>query len=154
MRSEATKELSMSANDSLDRRDFLKTVGATGLALEAATSALAARSTAKATGRVLGANDRINVGVIGYGGRGEYVARQFAQVGKKNNSCQIAAVCDVYEKRKRNGAELYQVKGYLHYRELLRQPDLDAVIVATPDHWHGKIAMDAMDGGKDVCLEK
>src|SRR5271157_1663384 len=144
----------MSANDSLDRRDFLKTVGATGLALEAATSALAAKSTAKSEGRVLGANDRINVGVIGYGGRGEYVAHQFDMVGKKNNSCQIVAVCDVYEKRKRQGAERYGVKGYLDYRELLRQPDVDATIVATPDHWHAKIALDAMDSGKDVYLEK
>src|SRR5579863_4823255 len=154
MRSEATKELSMSANDSLDRRDFLKTVSATGLALEAAKSALAAKSTARSEGRVLGANDRINVGVIGYGGRGEYVARAFDSVGKKNNSCQIVAVSDVYEKRKRKGEERYKVKGYLDYRELLRQPELDAVIVATPDHWHGKMALDAMDAGKDVYLEK
>ncbi len=144
----------MSANDAFDRRDFLKTVGATGLALEAAKSAFAAKSTAKSDGRVLGANDRINVGVIGYGGRGEYVARAFDQVGKKNNSCQIVAVSDVYEKRKRKGEDRYKVKGYMDYRDLLRQPELDAVIVATPDHWHGKMAMDAMDAGKDVYLEK
>ncbi len=144
----------MSANDAFDRRDFLKTVGATGLALEAAKSAFAAKSTAKSDGRVLGANDRINVGVIGYGSRGEYVARAFDQVGKKNNSCQIVAVSDVYEKRKRKGEDRYKVKGYMDYRDLLRQPELDAVIVATPDHWHGKMAMDAMDAGKDVYLEK
>src|SRR5579883_577213 len=154
MRPLPTKELSMSANDSLDRRDFLKSVSATGLALEAAKSALAAKSTAKSAGRVLGANDKINVGVIGYGGRGEYVARAFDAFGKKNNSCQIVAVSDVYEKRKRKGEERYKVKGYLDYRELLRQPDLDAVIVATPDHWHAKMALDAMDAGKDVYLEK
>src|SRR5438270_8256960 len=140
-------------NQSFDRRDFLKTVGATGLALEAAKSAFGAQSTTQ-TGRVLGANDRINVGVIGYGGRGEYVARHFSTVGKQNNSCQIGAVCDVWEKRKRKGADVYQVKGYLDYRELLRQPDIDAVIVATPDHWHAKIAIDAMKAGKDVYLEK
>lgn len=144
----------MSVNNSLDRRDFLKTVGATGLALDAAKSALAAHSTAKSDGRVLGANDRINVGVIGYGGRGEYVAHQFDLVGKKNNSCQIGAVCDVYEKRKRKGETRYGVKGFLDYREILRMPDVDAVIVATPDHWHAKIALDAMDAGKDVYLEK
>jgi predicted dehydrogenase len=144
----------MSENESLDRRDFLKTVSATGLALEAAKSAFGAKSTAKSAGRVLGANDRINVGVIGYGGRGEYVARAFDGVGKKNDSCQIVAVSDVYEKRKRKGEERYKVKGYLDYRELLRQPDLDAVIVATPDHWHAKMALDAMDAGKDVYLEK
>ncbi|HEY1339943.1 MAG TPA: Gfo/Idh/MocA family oxidoreductase, partial [Bryobacteraceae bacterium] len=144
-----------SSNDSLDRRDFLKTVGASGLTLGAANSAFAKASSSKASGRVIGANDRINVGVIGYGGRGEYVARAFDKFGKdNNNACQIVAVSDVYEKRKRAGEEKYKVKGYLDYRELLNQPDLDAVIIATPDHWHGRMALDAMDKGKDVYLEK
>jgi predicted dehydrogenase len=138
-----------------NRRDFLKTVGVSGMALGAADAALAARSASKSSGRVIGANDRINVGVIGYGGRGSYVANQFARFAKSNNdACRIAAVCDVWEKRKRTGAELYNVKGFIDYRELLQQPDIDAVIVATPDHWHGKIAIDAMDIGKDVYLEK
>jgi len=136
------------------RRDFLKTAGAAGLALNAA-SAFAKSAAKPSAGRVIGANDRINIGVIGYGGRGEYVAGQFARYAKDHaNACQIAAVCDVYEKRKRAGAALYNVKGYLDYRELLAQADVDGVIVATPDHWHGKIALDAMDKGKDVYLEK
>ena len=140
-------------NDSLDRRDFLKTVGASGVALGAAGKALATGS-GKTSGRAIGANDRINVGVIGYGGRGNFVAGQFAEYAETNNSCRIAAVCDVWERRKREGAEKYKVKGYGDYRELLAQGDIDAVIVATPDHWHGKIALDAMDQGKDVYLEK
>ncbi len=141
-------------SNSFDRRDFLKTVGATGLTLEAAKSALASKSATKATGRVIGANDRINIGVIGCGGRGQDVARTFAQVGQSDNSCQIVAVCDVYEKRKRETAERYKAKGYTDYRELLQQPDIDAVYIATPDHWHAKNAIDAMDHGKDVYLEK
>jgi len=142
-------------SNSFDRRDFLKAVGATGLTLEAAKSALASKSNTKATGgRVIGANDRINIGVIGCGGRGRDVARTFDQVGKEDNSCQIVAVCDVYEKRKRMTAELYKAKGYTDYRELLQQPDIDAVYIATPDHWHAKNAIDAMDHGKDVYLEK
>ena len=64
--------------------------------------------------------------------------RHFAQ--KHNDACQIVAVCDVYEKRKKLAAEQVQGQGYLDYRELLDQSDIDAVIVATPDHWHGKIA--------------
>jgi predicted dehydrogenase len=143
-----------SEKTSLDRRDFLRSVGATTAALGAAKSAFAARSGSKTSGRVLGANDRINVGVIGCGGRGEYVADEFAKVGAKDNSCQIVAVCDVYEKRKRKAAEQYKVKGYLDYRELLRQGDIDAVIIATPDHWHARMALDAMGAGKDVYLEK
>jgi predicted dehydrogenase len=139
-------------NDSLDRRDFLKTVGATGIA---ATSAMAAKSSSKMSGgRVIGANDRINVGVIGCGGRGRYDAQAFDAFGKKNNACQLVAACDVYEKRKKTVADKYNVKGYLDYRELLNHSDIDAVIIATPDHWHGKMAMDAMDHGKDVYLEK
>src|SRR5579872_2695499 len=139
-----------------NRRDFFKNAGGAGMALGLAGSAMAARG-AKATssGRVIGANDRINVGVIGVGGRGDYVSKAFQRYGDAHDkSCQIVAVCDVYEKRKRLAAEHFKVKGYLDYRELLKQPDLDAVIVATPDHWHAKIAIDAMDQGKDVYCEK
>src|SRR5215471_5528118 len=145
----------MPENESLDRRDFLKTVGATSLSLGAANSAFAGKSTSKSDGRVIGANDRINIGVIGCGGRGGYDANAFAAFGKKNNNaCQVVAVCDVYEKRKKQAAEKHNVKGYLDYRELLNQSDIDAVVIATPDHWHAKMAMDAMDHGKDVYLEK
>jgi predicted dehydrogenase len=144
-----------SEKNAVDRRDFLKTVGATGLALGAGKAALGARAANKMSGRVIGANDRINIGVIGYGGRGSYDAQEFAKYGEANKSaCQIVAVCDVYEKRKRQGAELHNAKGFLDYRELLAIPDVDAVIIATPDHWHAKIALEAMDGGKDVYVEK
>jgi predicted dehydrogenase len=140
--------------DSFARRDFLKTVGAAGATLSAAKSAFAARD-AKSARRVIGANDRINIGVIGCGGRGVEVANAFARFGEQNgNACQIAAVCDVYEKRKRQLAERFKVKGYLDYRELLNQSDLDAVLIATPDHWHTKQALDAMGSGCDVYLEK
>src|SRR4051812_12733591 len=86
------------SNESLDRRDFLKTVGSTGVTLGAANSALAAaRGSSKSSARVLGANDRINIGLIGCGGRGESDARDFAAYGKKyNDAFQIVAVCDVY----------------------------------------------------------
>ena len=107
-----------------------------------------------APGRVLGANDKIDIGVIGVGGRGTYVASEFHKVGENDGSCRIAAVCDVYEKRKKARADKYGVTGYLDYRELLAKEDVDAVIVAHPDHWHATIALAAMDGGKDVYLEK
>ena len=89
------------------RRDFLRKASAAGLSIGLAKSALAARG-AKTSGRVVGSNDRINVGVIGVGGRGSYVASMFQKVGDKNNSCQIVAVCDVYEKRKRENAAKYK----------------------------------------------
>jgi len=124
-----------------------------------ATSALAAAKGAKGSGRVLGANDRINVAVIGTGGRGAYVSRVFAKVGKDTGKCQMVGVCDVYQKRVTKAKEFYAkefnpVEGYLDYREVLHRSDVDAVIVATPDHWHAPIALQAMDMGKDVYLEK
>lgn len=89
-------------NDSLDRRGFLKSVSATGIALGAATQAFAAKSIGKMSNRIIGANDRINIGVIGCGGRGSSDAQSFANFGLKfENSCQLQGVCDVYEKRKR-----------------------------------------------------
>jgi predicted dehydrogenase len=139
---------------SFDRRDFLKTVSATGVTLSVAGSAFASRGSKMTGGRLVGANDRINIGVIGVGGRGNSDARNFARFGEQNNACQIVAVCDVYEKRKRLAAEHFKCQGYLDYRDVLARPDVDAVIVATPDHWHAKIALDAMDHGKDVYLEK
>jgi predicted dehydrogenase len=144
----------MSENEGpVGRRDFLKTASGVGLSLGLARSALAARG-ARTSSRVLGANDRINIGVIGTGGRGSYVAGQFHNYGQKNNACEIVAVCDVYEKRKRLNAEKFKCDGFLDYREVLARPDVDAVIVATPDHWHARIALEAMDHGKDVYLEK
>jgi predicted dehydrogenase len=147
-------------SDSVDRRDFLKKATSAGVSLGVASSAFAAARGGRAEGRVLGANDRINIGVIGVGGRGSYVGRAFSEYGKKNGDClQIVAVCDVYEKRKKRAQEFFQKQGYttdayLDYNEVIGRKDIDAVIVATPDHWHAKIALAAMDHGKDVYLEK
>ena len=125
----------MSTNDSLDRRGFLKSVSATGLTLTAATSAIAAKTASKMSGgRVIGANDRINVGVIGCGGRGSYVADAFAEFGEEhNNACQIVAVCDVYEKRKRrSGREAQRAKATWTTANCSTQPDIDAVSSPRP----------------------
>ena len=82
--------------DSVNRRDFLvKTAAVTG-AIGAARELFAkpSKSSAASTGRVLGANDRINVGVIGVGGRGSYLAGQFAKIGRAHgNACKFVAVC-------------------------------------------------------------
>ncbi len=141
------------SEETVDRRGFLKTAGAAGLALGAAGQAFA-RGAKASTGRVVGANDRIQVGVVGVGGRGSYVSGVFARYGEKTNACQIVGVCDVYEKRKKVAADRHKCPGYLDYRELIGRSDVDAIIVATPDHWHAKIALAAMDAGKDVYLEK
>ena len=141
----------MTANN---RRDFLKTATALGTATSLATSfsrpAFAARP---ATSRIIGANDRINIGVIGCGGRGSGVARDMAIAGETENA-RIAMACDVYQKRVNKVAAQHKVKGTLNFHEILDNPEIDAVYIATPDHWHAAIAIAAMDKGKDVYVEK
>ena len=107
--------------------------------------------TALASTRVLGANNTLRVGVIGAGGR----MNGLLDAADKAGSFQIAAVSDVYAprrdavKQRSNGTATTHVD----YRELLDQP-LDAVIIASPDHWHVRMAVDAIAAGKDVYLEK
>ncbi|MBN8734233.1 MAG: Gfo/Idh/MocA family oxidoreductase [Acidobacteria bacterium] len=139
----------------VNRRNFLRTAGGVGAALSAASPLAAARPSSKpASGRVLGANDRINVAIIGCGGRGTYVGREFSKAGTSTHNAQIVAVCDVYQKRVSMNKDMHKCDGTLDYREILNRSDVDAVIVATPDHWHAPVALAAMDKGKDVYLEK
>ncbi len=144
----------MSNTSDFNRRDFM--LGATALSVAGRALGKVAKPSG---GRKIGPNDRIQIGVIGVGGRGTFVGQRFAKVGKADGSCQIVAVCDVYRKRvgvnQAYYAENYApVAGVLDYREILNRPDIDAVIVATPDHWHAPVALAAMDAGKDVYLEK
>jgi predicted dehydrogenase len=138
---------------STNRRQFVAGAAAATLA----TSAFAKTgSTAASQARVLGANDKINVGVIGVGGRGFYVGDRFDQYAEKvkPGACQVVQVCDVYQKRVTAAKARFKCPGTLDYREILANKEIDAVIVATPDHWHAPIALAAMDAGKDVYLEK
>jgi predicted dehydrogenase len=102
-------------------------------------------------GRVVGANDRISYGLIATGGRGRYLNRIFQKMG-----AECAAICDVYEPHlelARKGSP-EQVKTFLDYRELLEQKDIDAVVIASPDHHHCPMMLDALSAGKDVYAEK
>ncbi len=97
-------------------------------------------------------NDRLNVACIGYGIMGQLDLQTAA--GIPGN--QVVAVCDVYDGRLTRAKEQFgsQIFTTRDYRQILSRPDIDAVIVATPDHWHAPIAAEAMRAGKDVYCQK
>lgn len=97
-------------------------------------------------------NDQIQLGLIGSGIQGIYDTRAALGV----NGVKLVAVCDLYKGRLDRAKELWgeQIYTTRDYRELLARKDIDAVIVATPDHWHKKITIDALNAGKAVYCEK
>jgi len=159
----------MNRNNSLksSRREFLTktTIAAAGLALGGKTL------TASEYNRIQGANEKIRMGFIGLGNRGSQLLRLFMS----HPDTEIAAFCDLYEPymlRDRNlvdpryiselGSQIprmgetfpNQVKKYADYRKLLEDKDVDAVCIATPDHWHALMTINAIQSGKDVYVEK
>jgi predicted dehydrogenase len=122
------------------RRTFLRAASAGALAVP--LPAASAR----------GANDHVRIGVIGTGGR----ARGLMTLLKKLAGAELTAVCDVYEPRLLQAAEIAgpQVRKVADYRRLLDDREIDAVLIGTPDHWHQKMTLDAVAAGKDVFVEK
>jgi predicted dehydrogenase len=109
-------------------------------------------ATAASAGRVLGANDRLRLAVIGTGGRGQYLMKEL----NRHGGVEWVAVCDVYDERRSQALKLGgpNTEQYADYRQILTRKDVDAVIVATPDHWHATVAVEALKAGKDVYVEK
>ncbi len=131
------------------RREFL--------AVSAALAAPGVRPAMAQSRRVLGANDRINIGMIGVGGRGRGHVRTLNERIEMKGDVRIVGISDIYSKRidaARQLAGLEAGNVYRDYRDLLARPDVDAVFISTPDHWHAQMAIDAMEAGKDVYLEK
>ncbi len=97
-------------------------------------------------------NARIALGLIGAGGRGRRVMAEF----QRHPELKVHAVCDVYEPNLERGlsAAGTGVKAYRNYKQLLDDKDIDVVLIATPDHWHHRMTLDAMAAGKDVYVEK
>jgi predicted dehydrogenase len=122
-----------------DRRSFLIASGLTALA----------------STRVLGANDTLRIGVIGAGGRMNDLLGAADKAGAGAGAYQIVAVSDVYGPRREAVKERSKGLATVHadYREVLEK-DIDAVLIASPDHWHVRMAVDALSAGKDVYLEK
>jgi len=147
------KEQPTSKPGSMGRRDFLRNA-----AVGAAAAGLGLRSVGQAQAQ--GPNDTINIGMIGVGGRGSHLSRDLSNRIKNGRNAAIVAVCDVWDVRAQaivdhvknnNGTD---AKRFRDYRELIETPDLDAVFIATPDHWHARISIEAMEAGLDVYCEK
>ena len=128
---------SATESNSTSRRAFL---GATAL-------------TAASYNRVLGANDRIGVGFIGFG----LIGKQHVADFKKFDDVELAGMCDVYKPRLEEGLQYMgnpRAKGYSDFRRMLENKDIQGIVVATPDHWHALLTIMACAAGKDVYVEK
>jgi len=129
----------------INRREFLQATVA---------AAVAARSSS--LGAAQGANDRIRVGIIGCGNRGNQVATDWM----KHKDSVFTAACDVANDRleetatRVGDAQGNKLDVFEDYRRILERKDIDAVLIATPDHWHSPMMVDAVTAGKDVYVEK
>jgi len=139
----------------IDRRSFVKGAIAAGAA-GSALGWMPARSWA----RVPGANERLTFGVIGTGGMGTNHTKRLVKRSSADNVV-VTRVCDVYRRRLDNATGIIQGgaagasgSGTMEYREVIDDGEVDCVLIATPDHWHTKIAIEAMEAGKDVYCEK
>src|SRR5579862_6392678 len=141
-------------SESASRRRFLKTAGAAA-AVTAATGWAKSPAFALAPARVIGANDRINIGHIGVGrhatGRGLHHLNLLKAQAQQLN-IQSVALSDIYTGYVQAAMGVVQFpsdKVYHDYRKLLDDKDVDVVWIASPEHWHAKMAIDAMEAGKD-----
>src|SRR6266850_1703604 len=126
----------------IERRQFIKQA-----ALAGATIGL----TSLATSRVLGANDRVRVGIIGCGARGQEDLREILKI----PNVDLVAAADVYTRRHAEARQIAPaVKTFTDHRRLLDLKDLDAVIVASPLHCHARHFVDTIAAGKDLYCEK
>jgi predicted dehydrogenase len=136
----------MSRSKQFSRREFLK-----ASAVTASVAALSSRAYA----RVLGANDRIHFGFIGLGVMGSGHLSSFKRQQERLN-VDVVQTCDVYRKRAEKAAETIGAPAVAvqQHEDVLGNSKVDAVLIATPDHWHARLAIDAIKAGKHVYLEK
>lgn len=131
----------------LTRRQFLRHTGTATTTLAAASALSPVLLSAQSP------NDTIGVGCIGLGTRGGDLLSAVAPL----PGVKVVAVCDVYGPHRQKGIDRSQnpaVKAYVDYRELLADPNVDAVVIGAPDHWHCPMVLDAVKAGKDIYCEK
>jgi predicted dehydrogenase len=142
----------------ISRREFIRSTGVTAGIIAGSLSLGGSRAAhaSPARAKIIGANDRINFGFVGVGGMGAKhltIIRDFAAA----ENVAVVAACDVFEKRRAEAkmkGSLADDQIFSDYRRLLEDKDIDAVVIATPDHWHARIAIEAMQAGKHVYVEK
>lgn len=147
----------MKNENSNSRRKFLQQIGATSLVAASSPFASLAIS-AKAEERILQyerkitANDKIRIGVIGYGVQGHFDLRTALKV----PGVELAGICDLYTGRIQNAKEQYgnEIFTTNNYQDILDRKDIDAVLICTTDVWHARITLDALAKGKHVYCEK
>jgi predicted dehydrogenase len=145
------------ANKELSRRKFIgrTTAAITGVAVASGYSSLGAAS----YGRVIGANDRINIGFLGCGSRGNG-HQNMVKMSEKDKNLGVVAVCDIWklnrEKAAASGKKLFgnEIRQFKYSEEMLSMPELDAVMIATGDFQHAKNLAEVVKAGKDCYCEK
>jgi predicted dehydrogenase len=136
------------------RRDFIKTT-LTGSAMVVAGGILPGFS-AGSYGRIWGSNEKIRISMMGVNSRGNALAQTFAQL----PDCDIIHVCDVDSRaigkclKTLSGIQDIEAKTFKDFRQSLESKDVDAMVIAAPDHWHAPAALLAMQAGKHVYIEK
>jgi predicted dehydrogenase len=143
----------MAPNADASRRDFLKVAaGAAVAAAAVATKASAEEKPLVGCGKATGDARRVGIATIGLGGQGNSDTKAML----KAPGVELVAVADCYDGRLKRAKEVYcdNLATTRDYKEILARKDVDAVIIATPDHWHSRIAIEAMNAGKDVYVEK
>ncbi len=138
-----------------NRRDFLKKVsaGAAGVAVGGTAMGMSAKS----YGKIIGANDRIHVAIMGLGRR---LGAYYEPIARKEHNVELMYLCDVMKSQREKAAEKfskhidYKPKLENDFRKIIEDPKVDAMINATPDHWHAPGSILAIKGGKHVYVEK
>lgn len=136
------------------RRSFIKKTTAASAAIS--LGGILPAFSAKSYGRILGSNERIKVSVMGVNSRGKALATNFA----RQKDCDVVHICDVdsrailaCQKELKTFQEI-ETTGFRDFRESLLDNEIDAMVIAAPDHWHAPAALIAMQAGKHVYLEK
>jgi predicted dehydrogenase len=140
------------SKNKMSRRKFIQTSMATAAAGLAGTGIA---ETISETRSEVTPDKAVNFGLIGCGGKGRQHLGWIVEREKTRRDVNVVALCDVYEGNKRKAQEIApNARMYHNYKDLLNHSGLDCVLIATPDHWHAQMAIDALEKGMDVFLEK